>query len=1253
MSISSFADVEIRILPKDDSGYPVELTMRGEQEFKGRLDADFLPWISTQDDVADGRRLFDWLFADLTLRAAWIELRGRAPLRHLHLRIDEDAPELHTVPWELLRDTSPGGDDQPLAASASTPFARYLAGATLPGQPITRRPVKMLVVIANPANLEAYDLTPIQVEAEVETLRQVTQDLNVELRFFPPALKAEKYGSAKNDSESPPYCTLSGLQDELAKGVHLLHFIGHGTYNQEKSQAALFMATAENEVSPVTQDDFVAMIRQHLLHGLASKADALHLIYLSACQSATRSPAAAFRAFAPHLIQSGIPSVLAMQDLISQESAQIFGRTFYQQLLRHGVAGLACNEARAALLASRRTDAEVPVFLTRLVGTKLLAPDPIRSVLENMQRQRSGFFAEEEQEYLPLPVEVVHLRGQQRLHNLERTEANLTASSDLMDTLLTIFRRPAWLSLGRPELVLLIGDYGANKTTQLKRIALDTVREALHQPGRPHLLPIYVDLKVKQQALSTTGNPIIELLAQSLQDVWPEASAAQIEKLLSDAALKCRILIDHTSTLLGWERRQFYMHLYELMKQYSHNDYLLTTSPQLVDRRDFGDDIDVHVLHIQPLTNRKIRHFLQGLPEVGPKLLQHFTEKQIFDLASIPWIMVKLIRRAQTGRYPYSRTETMQRLFEESITHLPSLQGIRAHAEPLLIELAWQMQSGRTSVCSVDQVLEMVAEIRGSRGYRLEEFYKHLIEVGLLKPIGDDRCTFAHGRMRSFCAARAMQAEPQRYQRLDGILSNLDRPNTMRRWTQTLIFLSGLIARDSEKLKPFLYDLVFSANLLTSEQIFLAARCLMESKRQFVTIFNGDELHLASEGQRADAQNDGNRAASNHYHYVEDLEQQVLEALIWRLYNHNEPDPIRRARAARMLGQVASTPVAHHLANLAFRTVRRDLRGRYDYDLCNVRMAAAIALLRMPHQERSTTLKSIGESASQLFVDWEKRNVTALIKVLNSDSEEGLQGMAALALGEVYGQLKAAMIHDEDVNVRSLCALSLGKIIPRLKKLGREIPPNLLDARNAFDALSKTFFDSDASEAVRWAIAHAFTYLDDNEVYGPLIQSFVEAQNKNTNRNLTRKLLQQYKCVAYIIGRERLQAHDSHRFLVERCIKSTADPRLWGVAIEALGLLADPRHRNFLQQIAAGDVTDLGLESPFAEEHAPEFIQEKAIRALATVGNYATISTLRAKLSEEVHNNADWSPTLKRAYFETSEEIYWRQRHLVYKRGNS
>ncbi|HTA41608.1 MAG TPA: hypothetical protein VK789_04120 [Bryobacteraceae bacterium] len=143
MSATSYADLEIRILDKQDRGYPVEITFNGDQQFpRGFLDPNAQPQINRVRPQETGNQIFSWLFSDDILKTAWARARGEQTFRRIRLRIDATAPELHTIPWELLRD--PGSADIPqdiTAAEAKQPpfHAISLASGSL-GAPSSNGP---------------------------------------------------------------------------------------------------------------------------------------------------------------------------------------------------------------------------------------------------------------------------------------------------------------------------------------------------------------------------------------------------------------------------------------------------------------------------------------------------------------------------------------------------------------------------------------------------------------------------------------------------------------------------------------------------------------------------------------------------------------------------------------------------------------------------------------------------------------------------------------------------------------------------------------------------------------------------------------------------------------------------------------------------------------------------------------------------------------------------------------------------------
>lgn len=350
-----FADVEIRIRAKQDIGYPVELTVQtptNDQEFEGgHLTDTLLPWVPTDSAEQDGERLFDWLLHHDSVKKAWAQIRGQSPNRRVRLRIDAAAPELHAIPWELLRDSSPSSPSQTLAADSHVPFSRYLAGQWESGPPIEQRPLKMLVAIADPENLADYQLNRLDVADETEIIRQATASFSAhELQL---------------DFLEPPI-TLTAIETALKQGYHLLHVVAHGLYNKRRDEAAILLATVEHDVERVRDAEFAEM--------LARQRQKPQLIFLATCQSATRSPSAAFRGLAPQLVGAGIPVVLAMQDIVPVETARAFTEVFYRQLFQHGLVDLASNEARSRLLTGKLAGSVIPVLFSRLMDNQLLVP---------------------------------------------------------------------------------------------------------------------------------------------------------------------------------------------------------------------------------------------------------------------------------------------------------------------------------------------------------------------------------------------------------------------------------------------------------------------------------------------------------------------------------------------------------------------------------------------------------------------------------------------------------------------------------------------------------------------------------------------------------------------------------------------------------------------------------------------------------------------------------------------------------------
>ena len=222
---------------------------------------------------------------------------------------------------------------------------------------------------------------------------------------------------------------------------------------------------------------------------------------------------------------------------------------------------------------------------------------------------------------------------------------------------------------------------------------------------------------------------------------------------------------------------------------------------------------------------------------------------------------------------------------------------------------------------------------------------------------------------------------------MDDIIATLGRPTRRRWWGATLVFFTGLLAsRRTEsgriaELEQLLEDMVYSVNLLHHDQVFLAVHCLLEAKQQGYARLLGDGLA-----------------------------HQVIEALVWRLHGRHEPNAANRAASARLLGRLAGefpdSNAGPMLVRVVYAPVHVDLEGNEIYDRSNVRLAAAVALLRIDGEKRRQFMRGCNPALIRLYQDWEEREVGKLISMLEG-GDVGMQGIAALALGETYAQLEA------------------------------------------------------------------------------------------------------------------------------------------------------------------------------------------------------------------------------------------------------
>jgi len=1127
-----------------------------------------------------GTRLFQTLFEQenmFTILQQDLEDAHEAE-RSLRIRLHfgEDVAELAELPWEYLHHPQRGF----LALSKQTPIVRYIKlDYARKAKPVVP-PLHILPVISNPIdpNLPALD-----VEQEWQHLQQALDPMNDQLQI---------------QLDPNPVATVNAIRERLQDDqVHVVHFIGHGYFDKEQKIGGLIFEDEHGNAHKVNADELCRVLQDQ---------QQIRLLFLNACNSAQSDRDDAFAGTAQRLVKEGLPIVLAMQQQITDNAAIQLARQFYQSIAAGYPVDVGITAARKEIqLLGNQHEWSTPVLFSRLDDNQLVAATPERVLVETMYQQQGHLFDLHEGSYLPLPIDVVHTQTREQIRPLMQMEANLTAGTDFLKATCALFESTVDATEKKDtQIVILEGGYGSNKTIQLQRLVTHTLHGEYQRKDTANILPLYIDFKNDLKYLDNhpvnSIDDLITLICAKINAGGHMLEGQEIEFFLKRRNFKLRLIFDHISVMTSWDRADLISQITNLAKEYPNNDYLMAGIPGAIDPSRLTE-VNLQLLVTQPLFPWRIRHFLQSMG--GDELLTHLNSAELVDLAATPAVLVKLIRdfeqmsNHRAKQLHCSRSAIMERILHDNVAMIPSDQGMRAHTESFLLQLAWSMQWARSPTWSVNKAFDLMHTIRGKRGYRLEDFYSALQEAYLLTNMGHERLSFSQTQMQAYCSAKALLRHPDRATILEDILATLGRPSRLRWWEDTLVFLCGLLVKRKRRaeLGRLLQDLVYGTNLLHSDQTFLAARCLLEAHRQGYRRSLGEELAY-----------------------------QLVEALVWRLYNRNEIDVIKRTKAARLLGQLAGrfpkTEAAHHLVRIAYERIHVDRTGDAAYDRSNIRMVAAVALTRLDGKQRKPLIPKDSPLAT-LFNGWQDRKTVILVSLLNGN-DIGVQGLAAMALGDLHGYFTAASYVEAS---------------------------HANEAMRTLRALLQAFADLETMpEATRWAVAHALVHLDDPETITRLIDGFLV--HSNTRKTPPKKQAAQYRCIAYLIGRLRLQDPKYHDFLIDNCLKRSTDPQLWRIAIESLGWLADPQDRKLLEQVAIGQYdifeTDLQRKHRQTEKIAvKELLQQYAVTALAMVGNRDTIDELRKHLSSKTDQPLTWHTGFKLAYFETSEQIHWRMQH--------
>jgi hypothetical protein len=229
-------------------------------------------------------------------------------------------PALANIPWEYLYDGEYGGF---ISLSPETALVRYVEmPAPMKAFPISP-PLRILAMISAPS-----DIPELQGDEEWDKLNDALGDL-------------ARRGMVQVDRLEAG--TLSALQRPLRLSeYHVLHFVGHGRYDEDAQDGVLALEGADRKTRQVTGRDLGMMLRGHR---------SLRLVVLNACEGARSARDDPFGGVAQALVRQGIPAVIAMQFEISDLAALVFSQSFYQAIGDGLPVDVAMVDARRAMFA--------------------------------------------------------------------------------------------------------------------------------------------------------------------------------------------------------------------------------------------------------------------------------------------------------------------------------------------------------------------------------------------------------------------------------------------------------------------------------------------------------------------------------------------------------------------------------------------------------------------------------------------------------------------------------------------------------------------------------------------------------------------------------------------------------------------------------------------------------------------------------------------------------------------------------------
>jgi hypothetical protein len=287
-----------------------------------------------------GNRIYKAVFSREVLELMTWAKESLGRWEGLRLRFRAGSSEVSEWPLEAMYDGR-----RFLALQKDWLIVRYQGEPKAKSTLWALRPLCVLVVVSSPKALE-----PLDVNQEWEEIRNELE----------PLIRKKRVEVQRLDTPTPRL-----LKTELdKKKYHVLHFIGHGAFNQDEQGGLIFLADAEGNALPLGGAVLSALLGEH---------PSIRLVVLNTCEGAL-ARGDRYSGVAQTLIHQGIPAVLAMQAKIPDSTAVRFSQRFYERIAKGRPIDRALRKVRYELFgenAGKDADWAMPVLFLGAKNGKL------------------------------------------------------------------------------------------------------------------------------------------------------------------------------------------------------------------------------------------------------------------------------------------------------------------------------------------------------------------------------------------------------------------------------------------------------------------------------------------------------------------------------------------------------------------------------------------------------------------------------------------------------------------------------------------------------------------------------------------------------------------------------------------------------------------------------------------------------------------------------------------------------------------